>query len=148
MYEWVWICSESECWKVILILKLKSLCEKWEFCFEVRTLVAIQEILAPWWEIEEDRCYCMVSLCHGLIPHNSSLIVIACINMMRVIRIDIQMIAKDKTWILLYKDCVLSHSASLEDKKWIEVEGVDIQWFHGIINTFSLSLVCPKAFLC
>ena len=22
---------------------------------------------------------------------------------------------------------------------------VDIPWFHGIINTFSLSLVCPKA---
>ena len=28
------------------------------------------------------------------------------------------------------------------------MEGVDIPWFHGIINTFSLSLVCPKAFLC
>ena len=27
--------------------------------------------------------------------------------------IDSQMIAKDKTWILLYKDCVLSHSVSL-----------------------------------
>ena len=24
----------------------------------------------------------------------------------------------------------------------------DIPWFHNIINTFSLSLVCPKAFLC
>ena len=24
----------------------------------------------------------------------------------------------------------------------------DIPWFHGIINTFSLSLVCPKVFLC
>ena len=23
-----------------------------------------------------------------------------------------------------------------------------IPWFHGIINTFSLSLVCPKDFLC
>ena len=22
---------------------------------------------------------------------------------------------------------------------------IDIPWFHGIINTFSLSLVCPKA---
>ena len=34
-------------------------------------------------------------------------------------RIDSQMIAKDKTWILLYKDCVVSHSVSLEDKKRI-----------------------------
>ena len=24
----------------------------------------------------------------------------------------------------------------------------DIPWFHGIINTFSLSLLCPKDFLC
>ena len=56
MYEWVWICSESECWKVILILKLKSFCEKCGYCFEVRTLVAIPKILAPWWEIEEDKC--------------------------------------------------------------------------------------------
>ena len=61
----------------------------------------------------------MVSLCHGLIPHNSSLIVIAYINMMRLIGIDSEMIAKDKTWILLYKDFVLSHSASLEDKQRI-----------------------------
>ena len=61
----------------------------------------------------------MVSLCHDLIPHNSSLIVIACIDMMRLIKIDSQMIAKDKTWILLYKDFVLSHSASLEDKQRI-----------------------------
>ena len=61
----------------------------------------------------------MVSLCHGLIPHKSSLIVIACINMMRLIGIDIQMIAKDKIWILLYKDFVLSYSASLEDKQRI-----------------------------
>ena len=59
----------------------------------------------------------MVSLCHVLIPQNSSLIVIACINMMRLIRIDSKMIAKDKTWILLYKDCILSHSVSLEDKQ-------------------------------
>ena len=58
----------------------------------------------------------MVSLCHGLIRHDSSLIVIACINLMRLIGIYSQMIAKDKTWILLYKDFVLSHSASLEDK--------------------------------
>ena len=90
----------------------------------------------------------MVSLCHVLIPQNSSLIVIACIDLMRLIRIDNQMITKDKTWILLYKDFVLSHSASLEDKQRIYVEGVDIPWFHGIINTFSLSLVCPKTFLC
>ena len=33
--------------------------------------------------------------------------------------IDSQMIAKDKTRILLYKDCVVSHSASLEDKQRI-----------------------------
>ena len=38
-----------------------------------------------------------MSLCHGLIPQNSSLIVITCINMMRLIGIDSQMIAKDKT---------------------------------------------------
>ena len=68
----------------------------------------------------------MVSLCHVLIPHNSSLIVIACINMMILIGIDSQMIAKDKTWILLYKNVVLSHSASLEDKQRIYVEGIDI----------------------
>ena len=39
--------------------------------------------------------------------------------MMRLIGIDNQMIAKDKTWILMYKDFVLSHSASLEDKQQI-----------------------------
>ena len=61
----------------------------------------------------------MVSLCHGVIPHNSSLIVIACINMMRLIGIDSHMIAKDKTWIRFYKDFVLSHSVSLEDKQRI-----------------------------
>ena len=61
----------------------------------------------------------MVSLCHGLIPHNSSLIVIACIDMMRLIGIYSQMIAKDKTWMLLYEDFVLSHSVSLEDKERI-----------------------------
>ena len=61
----------------------------------------------------------MVSLCHGMILHNSSLIVIAFMNMMRLIVIDSQMIANDKTRILLYKDFVLSHSASLEDKQRI-----------------------------
>ena len=61
----------------------------------------------------------VVSLCHGRIPHNSSLIVIAHINMMILIGIDSQMIAKDKTWTLLYKDFVLSHRASLEDKQRI-----------------------------
>ena len=90
----------------------------------------------------------MVSLCHVLIPQNSSLIVIACINKMRLIGIDSQIIAKDKTWILLYKDFLVSHSVSLEDKQQISVEGVYVPWFHGIINTFSLILVCPKAFLC
>ena len=45
--------------------------------------------------------------------------VIACLDLMRLIGIDSQMIAKDKTWILLYKDFVLSHSASLEDKQRI-----------------------------
>ena len=60
----------------------------------------------------------MASLCHVLIPHSSSLIVIACIDLMRLIGIDSQMIAKDKTDIL-YKDCVVSHSASLEDKQRI-----------------------------
>ena len=61
----------------------------------------------------------MVSRCHVPIPHNSSLIVIECIDLMRLIGIDSQMIAKDETWILLYKDFVLSHSASLEDKQRI-----------------------------
>ena len=83
----------------------------------MRTIVAILEILAPRCEIEEVRCQCVVSLCHGLIPHNSSLIVIACINMMRLIGIDSQMIAKDRTWILLYKDFVFNNNASLEDKQ-------------------------------
>ena len=59
----------------------------------------------------------MASLCHVLIPHNSRLIVIECIDLIRLIRIDSQMIAKDKTWILLYKDFVVSHNASLEDKQ-------------------------------
>ena len=89
----------------------------------------------------------MVSLCHVLIPHYSSL-VIACIDLMTFIGIDRKMISKDETWILLYKDFVLSHSASLENKQRIYVEGVSISWFHCIINTFSLSLVCPKVFLC
>ena len=71
----------------------------------------------------------MVSVCHGQIPHNSSLIVITCINMMRLIGIDRKMIVKDKIWLLLYKDFVLSHSTSLEDKQRIYVEGVDIPWF-------------------
>ena len=53
------------------------------------------------------------------VPHNSSLIVIVCIDLMRLIGIDSQMIPKDKTWILLYKDFVLSHSASLEEKQRI-----------------------------
>ena len=68
----------------------------------------------------------MVSLCHGLIPHNSSLIVITCITMMRLIGIDSQLIVKAKIWILLYKDFVVNHSASLEDKQRIYVEGVDV----------------------
>ena len=75
-------------------------------------------------------------------PHKSSLIVITCMNRMRIIRIDSQMIAKDKTWILLYKDFLVSNSASLEDKQRIKVEGVDVPWFHGTLNAFSLSLVC------
>ena len=33
--------------------------------------------------------------------------------------IDRQMIAKAKIWILLYKDFVVSHSVSLEDKQRI-----------------------------
>ena len=89
----------------------------------------------------------MVSLCHVRIPQKSSLIMIACIDLMRLIGIDSQMIAKDKTWILLYKDFVLSHSALLEEKQRTYVESVDIPWLHGIINTFPLCLVCPNAFL-
>ena len=37
--------------------------------------------------------------------------------MMRLIGVDSKIIAKDKTWILLYKDFALCHSASLEDKQ-------------------------------
>ena len=85
----------------------------------MRILVAIQEILAPWCEIEEERCQCVVNLCHGLVPHNSSLIVTTCISTMKMIGIDSQTIANDKTWILLYKDCVVSHSALLEEKQRI-----------------------------
>ena len=61
---------------------------------------------------------------------------------MKIIRIDSQMIAKSKIRILLYKDFVVSHSSSLEDKQRIYVEGVDKPWFHGTFNVFSLSLVC------
>ena len=68
--------------------------------------------------------------------------------MMRLIGVDSQMIEKDKTWILLYKDFVVSHSASLEDKQRIEVKGVDIPWFTSILNAFSLSLVCVKKPFC
>ena len=90
----------------------------------------------------------MVSLCHGLIPHISSLIVITCINMMILIGIHSQMFANAKIWILLYKDFVVSHSASLEDKQQIYVKGVDIPWFHGIFNAFSLCLVCVQKPFC
>ena len=59
----------------------------------------------------------MVSLYHGLVPHNLSPIVITCINMMRIIGIDSQMIAKAKIGILSYKNFVVRNSVSLEDKK-------------------------------
>jgi len=52
--------------------------------------------------------------------------------MMRLIGIDSQMIVKAKTWILLYHDFVVSHSASLEDKQRIYVEGVEyniVSWY-------------------
>ena len=61
----------------------------------------------------------MVSLCHGLILHNTILIVITCINMMRQIGIDSEMIAEAITSILLYNDFVMSHSASVEEKQRI-----------------------------
>ena len=32
----------------------------------------------------------------------------------------------------------MSHSASLEDKQRIQVEDVDVPWFHGPFNTFFL----------
>ena len=51
--------------------------------------------------------------------HNSRPIVITCINMMRLIVIDSQMIAKAKIWILLYNDFVVSHTVSLEEKQRI-----------------------------
>ena len=52
-------------------------------------------------------------------PTKFKLIVIACIDLMRLIGIDSQMIAKDETWILLYKDVLLSNSVSLEEKQRI-----------------------------
>ena len=61
----------------------------------------------------------MVSPCHVLTQQNSSLIVIACIDLMRLIGIDREMIAKDNTRILLYKDYVVSNNASLEEKQRI-----------------------------
>ena len=51
--------------------------------------------------------------------HNSSLIVIEYMNIMIIIRTDSQMIANAKRRILLYKDFVVSYSASLEDKQRI-----------------------------
>ena len=50
----------------ILILKLKSLCEKGGCIFEVRTIDAISENLYLR-EVKEDSCPCVVSLCHGMI---------------------------------------------------------------------------------
>ena len=82
-----------------------------------------------------------------MIPHNSILIVKTCINMWRLIGIDRQMIGKAKIWILLYKEFVVSHNESLEDKQRIYVEGDDIQWFNDIFISFFLCLVFPKAFL-
>ena len=68
--------------------------------------------------------------------------------MMRLIGIDSQMIAKAKIWIMLYKDFLVSHSVSLEDKQRIYVESVDVSWFHGMFNAFFFKFsVCPKAFL-
>ena len=40
---------------------------------------------------------------------------------------------------------VVTKTAGVTDK-WELLQCNDIPWFHGIINTFSLSLVCPKAF--
>ena len=62
-------------------------------------------------------------------------------KIMRIIRIDILMIAKAKIGILLYKDFLVSHSALLEEKQWIYVGGVDVSWFHGTFNAISICLV-------
>ena len=40
------------------------------------------------------------------------------------------------------KSVVLSHSMSLGDKQQILIEGVDVLWFHGALNIFSLRVVC------
>ena len=40
---------------------------------------------------------------------------------MRMIGVDRQVITKDKIWLLLYNDFVVSHSVSLEDKQRIKV---------------------------
>ena len=89
----------------------------------------------------------MVSLYHGLIPHNSSLIVIACINMMRLMGIDRQIIEKDKTWILLYKDFVVSHSARLRTNNEFKLRVLIYRGFTVFLMFFLKFSVCPKAFL-
>ena len=49
---------------------------------------------------------------------------ISCMNIKKIIEIDRQMIAKAKITILLNKDFLNSHSATLQDKQLIYVEGV------------------------
>ena len=61
--------------------------------------------------------------------------------MMRLIESDSKMIAKDKTWILLYKDFVLSHSASLEDKHEFKLRVLIYRGFMVFLMLFRL--VCP-----
>ena len=51
--------------------------------------------------------------------HNSCPIVIACMYIIRISKIDSQMIVKGKIQILLYNDFVVSHSVSLEGKQQI-----------------------------
>ena len=78
----------------------------------------------------------MVSLCHCLVPHNPGLILITCIKMMRLIGIDRQMIAKAKIWILLYKDFVVSHCASLEDNNEFKFRVLIYRGFTVILMLF------------
>ena len=89
----------------------------------------------------------MVSLCHGLIPNNSSHIVIACINMMRMIGIDSQMIAKHKTWILLYKDFVLSLSHPLRTNNEFKLRMLIYHGFTVFLMLFLMFSVSKSLFV-